>query len=196
MMAAFDKLIDWDRADLFSNNRPNFHMKLKAVLDSHGNQSKHALGLPGVLFYLDPKAALGLTDPISRDSEDRIEVRPLEECHAEILVKNWKFAESHSRNAIAACIRTMESIGVFINGDLASSAILSPLGKINILYTEEAHRRKGLGEVTMVALAKAIARMGVIPAAEVEAGNDKSMRLMEKVGFKRINDVMWYYYEK
>lgn len=193
MLETFEKFIDWDNVRLFSNGNISFTKHLKVLTDKHGNRTEHPEGILGAAFFLDVDTALEFPDYFS---EDEIKVKKLCVEDSDEMVRNWKWALPHSKKEIEESIKSLDSVGVYVDSKLASSAVLSPLGLINILHTDENHRRKGFGEITMQALAKSVALSGLVPGAEIESWNDKSRGLLEKVGFKWVFDVEWMYFEK
>jgi hypothetical protein len=194
MVDSFDELMNWDRAHCFSAVLPNFQKELEALCDSHGNRPKDKSVLSCQLFYLDRAIALDIPKSLSVDSA--VEVKPLEESHAAILASKWEYAEPHAIEAITHCIKNLRSMGTFVEGKLVSWAILSTMGKMNVLYTEEKHRRKGYGKMAVLALAKAVATMGLTPIMEGETSKGKSVGMMKKLDFQKISETKWYFLEK
>lgn len=123
--------------------------------------------------------------------------------HARTVSDNWKFGCDAHIPSISEAIRTLGSAGVFKkrdtkdiengrrNADLVSWVVLLRLGTMNALHTLDAYRGKGLARWTMQAASKWWAEQGLVPLVEVETYNDTSRQLVERLGFKFIQNVNW-----
>lgn len=96
---------------------------------------------------------------------------------------------------IAETIKHTGSAGVFVNGELISWVVLFIIGSINALYTEDSHRGKGYGALTMRKICNFVGRRKMWPNVQVQIGNTASKTLMKKVGFEDSHIVDWVIYE-
>lgn len=93
-------------------------------------------------------------------------IRQIDE-DVEQTLKNYDWTLPHSRGHLSATIRNLESTGVTPDGE--SALVHSPVGLLQILHTEDAFRRRGLGIIVMKALSRKsrkVAELGLVPRAE------------------------------
>ena len=88
----------------------------------------------------------------------------------------------------AKCVEVGESIGAYKkteDGDeqLVSWAMQYQRGSLAHVYTLEEYRKRGLALAVVHELCKRLKAKGQTPVAEVTEGNDKSNRLLQKLGF-------------
>lgn len=94
-------------------------------------------------------------------------------------------------------IQNSASCGVYVKrtpdekASLASFALLSPVGLLNILYTEVEYRRRGFGVQVLRSLGSRVVEMGFTPRAEFEIWNDASRLVQSKAGFTFVDKVNW-----
>jgi GNAT superfamily N-acetyltransferase len=130
-----------------------------------------------------------------RNSDPVLEIKELDPKDAELVTKRWKFSGSGTLELMEAMIRHTGSAGVYVNQTLVSWVVLFAMGSINALYTEDDHRKKGYGRLTMQKACQIAGLKGLVPNVQIEVGNTPSTHLMESVGFTYSHDVEWVIYK-
>ncbi|XP_050078821.1 uncharacterized protein LOC126565665 [Anopheles maculipalpis] len=85
-----------------------------------------------------------------------------------------------------------ETVGLFnAKGELVSWCLSDQTGAHSDLQTLPAYCRKGYGRLVVEELAKRLARSGSDSKAYVLHDNEKSIKLFESVGFRKIQNLHW-----
>jgi len=150
-------------------------------------------GVPCDQNSVDPSIAIEFAEnplEIAR-TEEYIELRQIKSTEAEEMVKNYKFAKDFSQRQMELCLENMTSSGLYVDGILACSALLSPVGLINALYTDTRFRRRGFGVLVMKDMARKVSAMGLTPMAENEVWNMASKYTQFKAGFQQSGFTNW-----
>ena len=104
----------------------------------------------------------------------------------------YTYKSEHSLEAIKNNIIHRPSSAVYINGELACWVLMHEDNSMGIMYTKEAHRRKGYAiDVTIDLAAKIIAR-GNIPYVQIVDSNNMSPGLAKKCGFVECGRATWF----
>lgn len=205
MIATFDSFIGWEEPQLFHCVQPPFWKALEEMCTRHGNtHANKNKGIPGIMLaILDPEKTKEMEVPAEIDGFPKICFGELSESDVPTVISTWKWAASHSERQMKECVKTLTSCGVFVgegggedSWELASHAVLSPIGSLNMLYTPDKFKRRGLAKLAMTWLSKeVVTKLGIHPMAEVEVWNDPSKTLMEKVGYKEVFKTRWFYFQ-
>ena len=115
----------------------------------------------------------------------------LEPCHAEYIAQYWGFCADIPSVRTARflhCINFGDSMGIFTKTTptkLVSWAVKDASGSfIHHLYTLEEYRGWGLASAVVREMCKKIQNKGEVPFTYIVVGNESSVRLFEKIGFK------------
>lgn len=84
--------------------------------------------------------------------------------------------------------------GAFVEEELAGFMGEHQEGSLGMLYVREAYRRKGIGQILMAYTIGEQLSKGYVPYGEIAEGNEASLRLMRKLGFK-ISGIKGYWVE-
>ncbi|XP_021952973.1 uncharacterized protein LOC110849827 [Folsomia candida] len=200
IMQAFEELIEWDRTHIFGSIPQAFlDSYLREILEKKGIKYKDN---PCDAHVLDVDTALKYdkeyTYQDSHKDEITMSVSAIRQINADVdqILENYDWALPHSKGHLFATIHNLGSTGVYTvtpNGDpdLASYAVHSPVGLLQILHTEDAFRRRGLGIVVMKALSRKVAELGLIPRAECMVYNDASRQVQLKAGMVFVDKINW-----
>ncbi|OXA39382.1 uncharacterized protein LOC110861276 [Folsomia candida] len=199
MMQSFEELIDWDRTHIFGSIPQTFlDSYLRQILEKRGIQYKDN---PCDAHVLDVDTALNYekeyTYQDTRNDGISMRVSSIRPIDADIdqILNNYVWTLPHSKGNLSATICNLGSVGVYANPDgdpdFASYAVHSPVGLLQILHTEDAFRRRGLGIIVMKALARKVADLGLLPRAECMVDNDASRQVQLKAGMVFVDKINW-----
>ncbi|XP_029726916.2 uncharacterized protein LOC109421194 [Aedes albopictus] len=186
------KFIDW-----------NYSYRIYAILDRHQEALGRVLNRLNVRysFLEDTTHQYRL---LKEDVTGEEEVRPptgfrignLAVHHAKYINARWACRGGGTEYAIARCIAWNTSVGLFNeHGELAAWCLLSNLGMICVLQTEECYRRKGFGELVLRAMVAKLVRRGMNASASVAVENFASRKLFQKIGFKKAQTLYYTQYK-
>lgn len=185
----FEEIIDWKNVKLFALvNEKLLAPSLEKLIKKH-LPSAAVEAIPATAFYLDPKNIKEKEFPIGHN----FRISRLNENFTSEIIKNWSWAKPHCHDPLRQCLKLLPSTGIFSNDKLISSGMMSAMGLINVVYTEEEWRGKGLGAATIIDISKQIASLGCVPVAETQRSNSPSKALLQKVGFLPMMNTIWYF---
>ncbi|OXA41417.1 uncharacterized protein LOC110860165 [Folsomia candida] len=191
MMQSFEELIDWDRTHIFGSVPQTFlDSYLRPMLEKRGIQYKD---FPCDAHVLDVDTALNYEKEYTyQDNGISMRVSSIRQIDADFdqILQNWAWTLPHSKGILSATTRNLGSVGVYANPNLASYAVHSPVGLLQVLHTEDAFRRRGLGIIVMKALARKVADLGLIPRAECIVDN-ASRQVQLKAGMVFVDRTNW-----
>ncbi|MCW8810227.1 MAG: GNAT family N-acetyltransferase [Ignavibacteriaceae bacterium] len=116
----------------------------------------------------------------------------LTEKDAEIVFNNSEYKEYISIEYVQDCIRKGISASLCENNKLVSWAITQDDGAIGFLHTLDEYRRKGYGYKVTLSMINQIRKSSGLPFANVKASNEKSINLLQKLGFKESKKIHWF----
>ena len=124
---------------------------------------------------------------LKRTDED-VYVKSLEPCHAPIVYQHWRYNYTTTVEHVSQQIKRMPSAGVFLKRDdkLVSWIMNHPPIGMSRLYTLDEFRRRGYAALTIKYISKRMAQSGYLPFANIEPGNDASLKLFHSLGFRQM----------
>lgn len=84
------------------------------------------------------------------------------------------------------------SVCIRLNGELRSWLLVHEDGSMGVMYTKKAYRQHGYGFALTAEMVRLLRQEGKTPFVQIVIDNDKSMRLAEKSGFRRVARVDWF----
>ncbi|XP_065356120.1 uncharacterized protein LOC135950512 [Calliphora vicina] len=120
-----------------------------------------------------------------------VQLKPLEECHAEHINSFWPFRAPGSIDFVKSLIRQNDSVGLFDNNNLVAWCLIHLLGSLGLLQVMDTHKRKGFGNLIVRYMSKLLAENEIEVTAPVVIDNVASRAMFEKLGFKVIEKVYW-----
>ncbi|CAF4809535.1 unnamed protein product [Pieris macdunnoughi] len=111
--------------------------------------------------------------------------------HASISNDTWPHKYSGSIWYYQLLIKAKLGYGLFQNGELVAWCYVKEMGALGHLYTLEAHRRKGYGELVLKLISNTLRREGRVVFAFCVAGNVAARNLYSKLGFTSSGDLKW-----
>ncbi len=120
------------------------------------------------------------------------DVRPLAYEDAEIVNTYYEYKNDNSLEDIRKDIKNRPSSAVYVDDKPVCWVLVHEDDSMGIMYTLEAHRRKGLAEVVSRDLTKRILDNGQVPYLQIVDGNEKSHGLAKKCGFQHVGDCEWF----
>ncbi|KAG5894606.1 hypothetical protein JTB14_026137 [Gonioctena quinquepunctata] len=117
-----------------------------------------------------------------------VKLAKLEVSHSNLVSSHWPHRFPRCEEYIAAFIENNGGFGLFLKStnELIAWVLKTGVGKIGVLETVEAHRKKGYASILTKTLSKEIALEGENPTTNVLDTNIASMKLMEKLGFRNV----------
>jgi len=196
MLKAFENLIDWTNVLLFHSVHESFFPHLEKIVTN--KYSGQCQTYPGILFTL-PAEKNNLLDLVT--TPKNIITHKLNAADVPTLVSTWRFADKESIQQLTECVNHSKSITVCTSDKddlelkkvLKSWAVLSPIGAINLLRTDERFRKQGLGAFTIKEISLRKIQAELVPIGEIETFNDASGSLFTKVGFEKAYNTFWLY---
>lgn len=105
----------------------------------------------------------------------------------------WTHSADFSENTVQYLIDNNVTVGLY-NGinELVGWCGVFDFGSLAALQVDERYRRKGYGEIVTKAITKKIAiDNGIDVTSGFVSGNFKSQSLVEKIGFRKIDNTRW-----
>jgi RimJ/RimL family protein N-acetyltransferase len=133
-------------------------------------------------------------DPADFVDRQKHAVAPVREEHAGTIAKVWS-PDWDATAYVASRIREGLSYGVYVDGELVawdmSHFETDKVVMMGFLHTLEGHRGHGYATSAASAMVKAVLDKGKIPACHVFTDNEPSIRLTERLGFRRVGLQVW-----
>ena len=82
--------------------------------------------------------------------------------------------------------------GAFSEDHLVGFIGIHSEGSLGMLYVEEAYRRQGIASSLEAYLVNHMLKQGFTPFTQVKEGNEKSIRLQERLGFYQASNLFWW----
>lgn len=124
--------------------------------------------------------------------EGEYDLRPIAFEDAKTVDEFYEYRNDNSLIAIQNDIKYRPSSAVYVDGEPVCWVLVHEDNSMGIMYTKEAHRRKGLAEVVSRDLTKRILDKGHIPYLQIVDGNVKSHGLAQKCGYEKYGDCEWF----
>ncbi|XP_055920168.1 uncharacterized protein LOC129951846 [Eupeodes corollae] len=107
---------------------------------------------------------------------------------------HWPHNFPGSEKFVDRLVRLSQNIGAYDeNGNLVAWCLVLPLGGLGLLQVLDSHKRKGLGSLVVKAMAKMNAEKGLETMAPVLDGNIASQTMFERLGFRKIQEIFWFF---
>lgn len=126
-------------------------------------------------------------------------VRALKEEDSQLCNSRWEWGDSASEAFVRSLILLNGGFGLFAksNNELLSFALINDHLATGILQTAEQERGKKYGEFISKLLAvKIVELFDLIPTCYINSLNFKSIKLFEKLGYKKIGNCNWIFIAK
>ena len=120
------------------------------------------------------------------------EVRSIALEDAETVNELYQYSYSESLEVIKRDITQRPSSAVYVDGEIVCWVLIHDDNSMGIMYTKEAHRRKGYAIDVTVDLADKIIKNGKIPYIQIVKGNNMSPGLALKCGFVECGKASWF----
>jgi GNAT superfamily N-acetyltransferase len=117
-------------------------------------------------------------------------VEPLRPEHAAMVNAQWSYGDAEAY--VRWRINAGPSAAVYDRGQPVSWALTQYDGQMAMMYTVPAARRRGLGMVVTLALARQLLRAGATPFLYIEHGNAAAQQHVARMGFTRHGDFRWF----
>ncbi len=111
---------------------------------------------------------------------------------ADAVYNNSEYKEYISREYAAQRIKRGISAGIYEDNKLVSWGITQDDGAIGFLHTLEEYRRKGYGYRVTLSIIEKLRNRGQLPFAYVVATNNRSISLLQKLGFVKDKVIHWF----
>lgn len=134
------------------------------------------------LYYYPYKSVEGLSK----------NVRPLRIEDAPVIDYFYTYRSSGSLDAIKRDIQRRPGVGLELDGELVAWTLVHPDNSNGILYVKPFFRGSNLGTEVGKALTQAVIDRGDIPFVHIVNGNDASVHITEKMGFRFGYNVVWF----
>ena len=104
------------------------------------------------------------------------------------MYQHWRYNYTTTVENVSQQIKRMPSAGVFLKRDdkLVSWIMNHPPNGMSRLYTLDEFRRRGYAALTIKYISKRMAQSGYLPFANIEPGNDASLKLFHSLGFRQM----------
>ncbi len=127
------------------------------------------------------------------DVDDHSEtVSKLSSEDAEYIFENSKYKEYLSIEYIKERINNGICAGIYFNNKLAAWALTQDDNAIGFLHVMDEHRGKGFAKILTEYMISQVRRAGLFPFSYIEQTNEPSIKLVEKLGFQKVDKVHWF----
>uniref|UniRef100_A0A8D8LFY7 Glycine N-acyltransferase-like protein 2 n=2 Tax=Cacopsylla melanoneura TaxID=428564 RepID=A0A8D8LFY7_9HEMI len=149
--------------------------------------------LPHYQYYMTVEQ--GLNVELREKSE--VQLIDLREEHAPLVDNHWEYQTHETIDYIKGCIQYNFGFGIrqTNQSELIAWIAQTHYGGGGMLYTKENHRKRGYGEMLVRKLTKHLAKSNQVPSVVVGSDNTASIRLNEKIGYRRVCKVYWVVFE-
>lgn len=125
-------------------------------------------------------------EPLSVRHKD---IRPLGEEYLDYILEHYHLG---NREYILDRIRGKVMYGAFLNGEIVGFVGMHDDGSMGMLYVEEDHRGKGLGQSLESYMVNRVKDLGWTPYCHVFTDNEASIRLQKRLGLYLSDDTVWW----
>ena len=108
-----------------------------------------------------------------------------------IVDKNWTYTGSWSYSYLKSCIDDDISSAIYLENEIAGWCISHSDGSIGTLFVLDKFRNRGLAKDIMVSMTKKKLENSKLPFLFTVEENEKSINLVEKIGYTRYQKVFW-----
>lgn len=149
-------------------------------------RSRYLLGWESrcTLYYM-PKENLDIS--LKKNPTERIRLED-----AETVDRFYQYRGPETLDVIKRDISKRPSSAIYINGEIVCWVLIHDDNSMGIMYTKEAHRRKGYAIDVTIDLASQIIEADKIPFIQIVKGNGMSPGLANKCGFVEIGKADWF----
>lgn len=117
------------------------------------------------------------------------DIRPLGAEYLDYILKHYHFGD---REYVLGRILDKVMYGAFLDGEIVGFVGMHDDGSMGLLYVEEEHRTKGLGQSLEAFMINRVRDLGWTPYCHVFTDNQASIRLQEKLGLYLSDDTLWW----
>ena len=126
--------------------------------------------------------------------EPKVPLSPLKPEHAHMVEAHWEFGD-HDDDTVGYIRWRIEAAPTLAfydeKGEPGAWCIIHGGGSMGNIYTRRAYRRQGLAMEITYGMVRAILEGGWLPHAHIKQQNQPSLKLAERAGLKRGDDVSW-----
>jgi hypothetical protein len=123
-----------------------------------------------------------------------VPLSPLKPEHARVVEAHWEFGD-HDEGSVGYVrwrIETGPTLAFYDErGEPVAWCITHGGGSMGNIYTRRAHRRRGLALEITYGMVRAVLDGGWLPHAHIKQQNEPSLKLAERAGLVRGDDVSW-----
>ncbi|XP_018560931.1 uncharacterized protein LOC108903292 isoform X2 [Anoplophora glabripennis] len=125
-------------------------------------------------------------------------IKQLDKSYANFINSIWPHRYEDSEKFIELLIEMNDSYGVFLKStnELVSWILLSMLGQLGVLQTEDEHKRKGYASLITKYMSKQLALKGYNAFGTVIDTNHSSISMFTKLGFRSLGIAMYSHQQK
>ena len=128
-------------------------------------------------------------DKIKLNVEEELEIRQLDQNQIEVILEHY---DKLSKNEIKAILKNGNLFGGYRNGILIGFVGNHLEGSIGILEIFPQYRRLGYGVTLESYMVNQMLEKGLMPFAQIEINNEKSIALQKKLGFRISTDRLYW----
>ncbi|QAA33015.1 GNAT family N-acetyltransferase [Clostridium manihotivorum] len=129
------------------------------------------------------------TGKTKREIKEELEVKPLEENQIEVILEHY---DKLSMDEIKELLRNKSLFGGYKEGNLIGFIGTHLEGSMGLLEIFPQYRRLGYGEVLESYMINLLIDKGLVPFAQIEVNNEKSIGLQKKLGFTISEDRLYW----
>lgn len=122
------------------------------------------------------------------------ETHPVTVDHARMIAEHW-WPEGDAHEYVRSRIQEGLTVGVYVDGELVAWDMThfetDKVVMMGFLHVKEAYRGRGYAKTVTTAMCEMVFQRGKIPACQVYADNEASMKLTESMGFTRLKRQAW-----
>ncbi len=190
---------DWNRLTLAAEDAP----KAAALLESlppkeYGFSSVDLELLPALREVADVETV----EPVWLFKMDRSDFRPYKVCdtepvrveHSGLIAEQWE-PERNAQEYVRSRIERGPSQAVYVNGDIVAWDMThfetDKVVMLGFLHVMESYRGRGYAKTVCTAMCEGVFDQGKTPACQVFEDNEPSLRLTERMGFRKVKRQAW-----
>lgn len=137
-----------------------------------------------ILLYLDPNTF--------SNHKTTLDIRKGDTSYKDLVNDHYTYKDEESLYFIEESLRNRPSSFCFVDDEPVAWLLVHRDDSMGIMYTKEAHRKKGIAYDLSMNLLKQLIENNKIPFIHIGVENQASFKLAEKCGFKRYQSVFWF----